>query len=180
MHSNIYSLTTPAIQKRLRINHFIRIPEVRLIDEQNTQVGVVPTSDALRMAEERGLDLVEVAPQAQPPVCRLLDYGAYQYQQERQERKAKAKQKKSEVKGIRISFKIGEHDLDVRQKQAQKFLEQGHKVKLEMLLRGREKAMKHLAEEKLRNFVSTLGESVTIDQDITRQGGKFFLVVRKK
>lgn len=94
IHRNSLSVTLPAIQKRLRVNQLIRIPQVRLVDENNTQLGVMATSEALRIAIERGFDLVEVAPNAAPPVCRLLDYGAYQYQLEKAERKSKAKQKR--------------------------------------------------------------------------------------
>lgn len=132
------------------------------------------------MAKERGFDLVEVNPKARPSVCKLMDYGSYMYKQEKQERKAKAKQKKTDVKGIRLSFKIGDHDLEIRKKNALKFLDQGHKVKIEMLLRGRENAHKDIAKERIVNFVKSLGEEAKIEQPITKQGRKFFTIVYKK
>ncbi|MCZ2846352.1 MAG: translation initiation factor IF-3 [Candidatus Bathyarchaeota archaeon] len=166
--------------KRLRVNRQIRIPQVVLIDENNNNLGTIDTYEALKMAEERGFDLVEVNPKARPSVCKLLDYGSYQYQQEKQERKARARQKKTEVKGIRLSFRIGKHDLEIRRKNAEKFLSQGHKVKIEILLRGREIAHKDMALEMINNFVKDLGENVVADQALTRQGKKFFTVIYRK
>jgi len=132
------------------------------------------------MAKERELDLVEVNPKARPSVCKLMDYGSYMYKQEKKERKAKAKQKKTEVKGIRLSFKIGDHDLEIRKKNSLKFLDKGHKVKIEMLLRGRENAHKNKAKEMIEDFIKDLGENVIIEQPITKQGRKFFTIVYKK
>jgi len=143
-------------------------------------LGVIKTTEALKLAQERDLDLVEVAPNAKPPVCRILDYGAYQYQQEKSERKSRARQKKSEIKGIRLSFKIGKHDLEVRSKQSRKFLDQGHKVRLEILLKGRERAHRDLAVEKLNTFVKDMGDDIITDQELSHQGGKIFLIIRKK
>lgn len=151
-----------------------------LIDENNQNLGVLSTYEAKNMAQERGYDLVEVNPKGNPPVCKLLDYGAYKYQLEKQERKAKARQKKTEVKGIRLSFKIGQHDREVKLKNAQKFLEQGHKVKIEMLFRGREMAHKEMGLEMVDNFVKELGEKVEVEQPLSRQGRKYFTLVYKK
>lgn len=151
-----------------------------LIDENNQNLGVISSYEAKNIAQERGYDLVEVNPKADPPVCKLLDYGAYMYQLEKQERKAKAKQKKSEVKGIRLSFKIGKHDREVKLKNTQKFLDQGHKVKIEMLLRGREMAHKEMGLEMINNFVKELGEKVETEQPLARQGRKYFIIVYKK
>jgi translation initiation factor IF-3 len=176
----LISLTALAIQKRLRVNQFIRVPQVRLIDEQNNQLGVVATSEALRLSVERGYDLVEVAPNAAPPVCRLLDYGAYQYQLEKTERKSRARQKKVDVKGVRLSLKIGTHDFEHRVNQSKKFFEEGHKVRVELMLRGREKAHAPLAIEIIEKFRKQLGDDVVVDQALSRQGGKMFMIVRKK
>ncbi|KKW34761.1 MAG: Translation initiation factor IF-3 [Candidatus Giovannonibacteria bacterium GW2011_GWA2_53_7] len=140
----------------------------------------MPTSEALRLATERGFDLVEVAPTANPPVCKLLDFGAYQYQLEKTERKARAKQKKTDVKGIRLSLKIGRHDLEFRVNLAKKFLDQGHKVRVEILLRGREKAHRGMAVDILNQYVASLGEGAIVDQPLSQQGGKLFLIVRKQ
>ena len=151
-----------------------------MIDENNKQIGTINTEEALRMAEERGFDLVEVSPKANPPVCKLLDYGAYQYRLGKAERKQKAKQKKIEVKGIRISFKIGEHDLEIRKNQTLKFIEKGDKVKVEMMLRGRENAHQDRAREIINKFIASLGKNIFIEQTLSRQGNKFFVVLDKK
>ncbi len=163
--------------KFLRVNGLIRIPQVTLIDETGKSVGIIATSEALRMAQDRGFDLVEVAPHARPPVCKLLDYGAYQYRIEKQERKSKAHQKKVDIKGIRLTFKIGEHDRTVRQETAKKFLAEGHKVKIEMILRGREFAHQDLAREKVKEFIKELGEGVTVEQPLSKQGNKLLCII---
>lgn len=146
-----------------------------LIDEQNKPQGVVPTRDALRMAQERGLDLVEVGPTARPPVCKLIDFGAYQYRLERQARKHKAHARQIEVKGIRLSLKMGAHDREVRLKQSRRFLDQGDKVKIEMIFRGRENAHRDLGLKIIDEFIAQLGANV--EQPIARQGNKFFCLV---
>jgi len=132
------------------------------------------------MAEERGFDLVEVSPKSQPPVCKLLDYGAYQYRLEKAERKQRAKQKKIEVKGIRLSYKIGEHDLEIRKNQALKFIEKGDKVKVEMMLRGRENAHQDRAREIINKFIESLGDNILIEQTLSRQGNRYSVVLDKK
>lgn len=123
-----------------RVNERIRIREVRLIDEAGEQVGIIPTRDALEMARERGLDLVEVAPNAIPPVCRLMDYGKFRYEQSRKERESRRNQHVVELKEVRIRPKIDDHDLETKGRQAAKFLDAGDKVKLTVLFRGREMA----------------------------------------
>lgn len=148
-----------------------------LIDETGKSVGAVATFEALRIAQERGFDLVEVAPNARPPVCKLLDYGAYQYRLEKQERKSKAHQKRIEIKGIRLTFKIGDHDRSVRQGNARKFLDEGHKVKIEMILRGRELAHQDRARDNVMEFIQALGEDVVVEQPLSKQGKKLFCLV---
>ena len=134
----------------------------------------------LQLARERDLDLVEVSPVAQPPVCKIMDYGAYQYQQEKKERKQKAKQKRVEIKGIRLGLNIGAHDLEIRKNQALKFFEKGDKVKVELILRGREKAFVERARTIMEEFVKTLGDNAVIEQPLTRQGGRLSLLAAKK
>lgn len=136
-------------------------------------MGVLPIREALRIAQERGFDLVEVAPQANPPVCKLLDYGAYQYRLERAQRKQRAKQ--IEVKGIRLSLKMGQHDRDIRLQQSRKFLANGDKVKLEMIFRGRENAHRDLGQQIIEQFIADLGAKV--EQPLSRQGNKFFCLL---
>ncbi|MFA6909191.1 MAG: translation initiation factor IF-3 [Patescibacteria group bacterium] len=167
--------------KRYRVNAQIRIPEVRLIDEADKQLGVVSTAQALQLAQERGLDLVEVSPLAQPPVARILDFGAYQFRQEKLERKSKARQKRVDIKGIRLSINIGKHDLDMRRSQAEKFFEKGDKVLIEMILRGRERAHVPRAIDVMKQFVASFGDSIVVEQDVSRMGGKLsMLLMRKK
>jgi len=125
-----------------KINHQITAPEVRVIDEAENNIGVMPTSQALALAREKGLDLMEVSPKAQPPVVRFGRYGQFKYEQEKKIKQQKTKQKKVEVKGIRLSFRIGAHDLEVRKEQALKFLANRDKVRIELPLSGRERQFK--------------------------------------
>lgn len=139
------------------------------------------TAQALQLAQERGLDLVEVSPLAQPPVARILDFGAYQFRQEKLERKSKARQKRVDIKGIRLSINIGKHDLDMRRSQAEKFFEKGDKVLIEMILRGRERAHVPRAIDVMKQFVASFGDSIVVEQDVSRMGGKLsMLLMRKK
>mgnify|MGYP001563037616 FL=1 len=140
----------------------------------------MPTEQALRQAKEQELDLVEVNPRANPPICKIIDWGSYLYQQEKAERKQKAKMKVSEIKGIRLSLKIGAHDLDMRRSQSLKFFEQGDRVKLEMILRGREKARMDLARQIMKDFVTSLGEGVVVDSPMSSMGGRLTALIRRK
>src|SRR3989304_4136513 len=153
-----------AQQKRIRINEYIRVPEVLVIDENGQKIGVLPIQEALRLPHERGLDLLEIAPTAKPPVCKIIDYGKYQYQQERMARQQKSKTKKVEVKGIRLTFRISDHDMEVRATQADKFLKEGNKVRIELVLRGREKALKDFAKERMKKFISLIQSPFQIDK----------------
>jgi len=143
---------------------------------------VLNTSQALDEARQRGLDLIEVSPVANPPVCRIMDYGSYQYQQDKKERKQKAKQKKVGVKGIRLTLKIGPNDLVTRKKQALKFLAKGHKVRIELILRGREKAFAERARKLMNNFADSLKEAgnLAFDKELSKQGGRLFMIIGKK
>lgn len=165
-----------------RYNEQIRVPEVRLIDENEEMIGVMRTDQALNLAIERGYDLVEVSPKARPPVCKLLDYGQFKYQKEKEMRQQKARVKKVEVKGVRLSVKMGQKDFEVRLGQAQKFLESGDKLKIEVRMRGREKAHGDLAIAKVHEFVEALQESfdLVIEQPPKRSGGTVSAVVAKK
>ncbi len=164
---------------KYRINEFIRVPEVRLIDDAGQMQGVVPTADALKMAREKGMDLVEVAPLAQPPVAKILDFGKFQYQQEKLARKAKAAVKKVETKGIRLSLRIGDHDRDFRLNQAKGFIEEGNKVKVEIPLRGREHQHTNLAREIIKQFVTELHAlvPVTTEQGLEKNMGRLSMIV---
>ena len=134
------------------------------------------TAEALKLAQERGFDLVEVAPMAKPPVCRLDDFGAFKYRQEKAERKSKAKQKKVEVKGIRLSLKMGQHDFEHRVDRAKKFLAVGDKVKIEMILRGREMQHQDRARQKIDEFLKLVGET-KVEQALSRQGKRYTMLI---
>jgi translation initiation factor IF-3 len=131
-------------------------------------------SEALEMARERELDLVEVSPLANPPVCRIMDYGKFQYQHSKSN---KTKQKKIDVKELRIGFRTDEHDLEVRKKQAVKFLEKGDKVKIEIRLKGREKMHKDKARENLTSFIKTIPFEYKIEQEMKSFPGGFNVVI---
>lgn len=151
-----------------------------MIDENGQPLGVLDIGRALGLAQEKGLDLVEVAPMAKPPVCKILNYGAFQFQLEKKERKAKAHQKKVELKGIRLTFKIGQHDKDTRKKQSLKFLDDGHKIQLEMRLRGRENAHKDLARQHMEQFAKDLGADVVVESPLSMLGNRVTMIVGRK
>lgn len=161
-----------------RINNQIRASEVRLIGENGEQLGVVRIEEALRLAREKGLDLVEVAAKAAPPVCRIVDMGKFQYQREKQAKKT-TKAHRVEIKGIRLSFNIAKHDLEMKAAQAQKFMEKGDRVRIEIVLRGREKAFGNLAKQKLEEFITYMQVPVVIDQSIKQQPRGFFMILSK-
>lgn len=148
-----------------------------MIDENGQQVGVVPTDEALQMARERELDLVEIVANTRPPVVKIMDYGKYQYQKQKEVQQQKANQKKTEIKGLRIGLKTDEHDVEVRRKQAEKFLAVGNKVKIEIRLKGREKAHQPLARETLQNFVSSITVPNKFEQEIKRYPGGFNVII---
>jgi translation initiation factor IF-3 len=141
-----------------------------LIDEEGNQVGVIPTRDALEMARLRGLDLVEVAPNAMPPVCRLMDYGKFRYEQSRKERESRKHQHVVELKEVRIRPKIDDHDLETKGRQAAKFLDHGDKVKLSVLFRGREMAHPEIGKGLLDQLIELLRSHGTVEQTPRLEG----------
>ncbi|MCS6889242.1 MAG: translation initiation factor IF-3 [Chloroflexus sp.] len=152
------------------MNNRIRAREVRLIDENGTQVGIVPLREALAMAEERGYDLVEVAPNAVPPVCRLLDYGKFRYEQSKKEREARRNQKQSELKQIRLMPKTDDHDVAVKANQARRFLLSGDKVKFNLRFRGREMAHPEIGRKMLDEIAEQLSDIAVIEQKPLMEG----------
>ena len=162
---------------QFRINENIKVDKVRLIDETGANVGIVPTEKAVALALERGYDLVEVFPKAEPPVCKILNY-----EREREARKQKSQSKSVEVKGIRLSPRIGPHDLETRLGTAKSFLDDNDKVRVEIILRGREKAFAHLARGVIENFIAKLRESydLNLEQPIQNAGGQLTAIIGKK
>lgn len=131
------------------------------------------------MAQEKGLDLIEISPNAKPPVCRIMSHGKYQYEKSRKEKTTKTKQNRVEAKGIRISPRIGQHDLEFKARQAEKFLEKGYKVKIEMILKGREKWLLEAAQEKMNKFVELITTEIIFEQEIKKQPRGLLAVITK-
>ncbi|HLC99876.1 MAG TPA: translation initiation factor IF-3 [Patescibacteria group bacterium] len=165
---------------RYRINESIRVPEVKLIDDNDQFIGVVKIEDALARAKEAELDLVEIAPKETPPVCRIIGYGKFQYQLEKKIKEQKKKQKTVEVKGIRLSLRIGEHDLEIRHLKALEFLDNGDKVKIELILKGREHQHTDLARKIINTFIAKLGGDLYLEMPPSKQGGKLMAIVGRK
>jgi translation initiation factor IF-3 len=161
----------------VRVNEMIRIPRVLVIDETGKNLGEMSNFEAIDLARSRELDLVEVNPKVRPPVCRILDYGKYQYQKAKEERSSRTKQKKVETKGIRIGIRTDEHDLEFKKKQAEKFLRQGNKIKVEILLRGREKAYQNLARSALSDFIKKIETPYKVEEEIKRFPGGLNIII---
>lgn len=159
-----------ADNKGLRINEQIRVREVRLIDDQGEQKGIVPTLEALKMARELSLDLVEVAPQANPPACKILDYGKYRFEMEKKLRDSKKKQKMQVLKEIRMQPKIDDHDLDFKSKHVKEFLADGDKVKVTIRFRGRELAHTELGLVVLKDVLRKLGDDYVMEKQPAMEG----------
>lgn len=149
---------------------------MRVIDEAGQQLGVMPTYQAINLAHEKGLDLIEVSPKAEPPVAKIMSFGQFQYQQSKQKQK---KAKKIELKIIRLSLKIGKHDLEIKAKQANEFLAEGNKVKIELILRGREKQRADFAKNIINTFISQYFQNITLEQPLKIQGGNLSLILAK-
>ncbi len=165
------------ISRELRINERIRVREVRLIGEDGEQLGVLPTMEALRIARERSLDLVEVAPNAVPPVCRLIDYGKFKYEQTRKERESRRNQKVVLLKEVRLTPKTDEHDIEFKSKTVQRFLEDGDKVKVTVRFKGREMAHPQLGRQVLDAIVANLGSSATLERTPLIEGRTMTMIV---
>ncbi len=167
--------------KHLRINNQIRVPEVSVIDDEGKQLGVLKTFEALKMAQEKELDLVEVGPNVSPPIAKIMDYGKYIYRKEKQERKSttKSKVKGDERKTVRVGFKTGMHDLEFKAKQIEGFLKDGNSVKIELTLRGREKALSEMGKERLKKFMGLLTEEYSVLEQIKRSPFGWIIIIKK-
>ncbi|MFQ5814325.1 MAG: translation initiation factor IF-3 [Anaerolineae bacterium] len=165
--------------RRYRVNEGIRAKEVRLIDEDGQQVGVTSLRDALESTRARDLDLVEVAPHADPPVCRMMDYGKYLYEQAKRERKAR-KAQKTEVKEIRLRPKTGEHDVAFKVKNARRFLNDGCKVKVRVRFRGREITYPEIGREMLNGIAEELENVAEVEQRPRMEGRSMLMILSPK
>lgn len=156
--------------KELQINEEIKDKEVRLVDDEGNQIGVVPRSRALEMAFEKKLDLVNVSPNAKPPVCRIMDYGKYKYEMIKKERDSKKKQRVINVKEVRLTPNIETHDLETKAKNAKKFLSNGDRVKVAVRFRGRELGHTEMGKDVLDKFVELVSEFGTVDKKPKLEG----------
>ena len=151
-----------------------------VIGDDGKQLGIMKTIDALKLAKDKELDLVEVGPNVSPPIAKIMDYGKYIYRKEKQERKSSGKQKDQERKTVRVGFKTGAHDLQFKADQITEFLKEGHPVKIELTLRGREKALSAIGKEKLIKFLEKLSEKYVILDNITKSPFGWIVVVKKQ
>jgi translation initiation factor IF-3 len=161
-----------------RVNRQIRIAEVRLIDEKGAQIGIVPTQDALRRAEEAGLDLVEVSPTARPPVCRILDFGKFKYAQRKKEKGTHSRA--SQLKELRVRPAIDKHDLEYRLEAGRKFLEQGHKVQVVCIFRGRQMAHPEHGYQVMKVVADTLGDISKVEMHPKLMGRRMTMLLAHK
>ncbi len=158
------------IIKEFQINDEIRDAEVRLIDENGGAMGIVSIQTAQDLAEKRNLDLVKISPNANPPVCKILDYGKFKYEQIKKEKESKKNQQVAVLKEIRMSLRVEEHDLNIKAKNARKFLEEGDKVKVSVRFRGREIAYAHRGVELLNRFAEKVSDVGSIEKEAKAEG----------
>lgn len=164
----------------LMINEEIRDREVRVIDQNGEQLGIMPIHKALDLADQSGLDLVKIAPQAKPPVCKLMDYGKYRFEQSKKEREIRKNQKIVEIKEVRLSAVIADHDFEVRVKQAQKFLQDGDKVKASIRFRGRQIAHSQIGGDVMTAFAEKLKDISVIERKPLIEGRNMAMVLAPK
>jgi len=162
------------------INDQIRVREVRVIAADSSQLGIMNTKDAYALAKEKDLDLVMVSPTANPPVCRIMDFGRHKYEQEKKGKEAKKKQHVTDIKELTVSYKIGEHDFQVRVKRIQKFVEHGDKVKMSVRLRGREEQHSNLAVDLLNKFAKEVEDVVVVERAPKLEGRQVIMVLGPK
>jgi translation initiation factor IF-3 len=167
-------------QYQIRVNHRIRVPEVRVVDHDGSMLGVLPTHEALRKAQEQGLDLVEVNPKAEPPVCKILDFGKYKYEEKKKQAQARRNQSVVEIKEIKLRPKTDDHDIAFKVKAARRFIEAGHKVKFTVRFRGREITHPEKAQEQLDIVVKGVEELANVETRPMMEARAMSLVVAPK
>jgi translation initiation factor IF-3 len=175
----------PVIEKKRtrdlpQINERIRFPKIRVIDTDGAQLGIMPPQEALKLAEEKELDLVLLSDKADPPVCRIMDYGKYKFEQEKKAREARKKQHTADVKEVKMRYKIEEHDYNVRVKQAERFLKDGDKVKATVMFRGREIQHSDLAEDLLKRMAKDLEPLGELQQAPKKEGRNMMMLISPK
>jgi len=167
------------LQKRYLVNEQIKAEKVRLIGEDGKNLGIFSKDEALKIAREKNLDLILITDKAKPPVCKLGDFGKFLYQKEKKEKERK---REVEIKGIRIGFNISLNDLETKANQAERFLKEGNKVQIEMILRGRQKTLEQIGKEKIKKFLEILEKKIPIkiDQELRKVPRGFIMLISKK
>jgi len=165
------------LRNRVRVNEQIRIREVRVIDSDGSQLGVLPTAEALKIAEERGLDLVEISPNSRPPVCKIMDYGKFKYEQSKKNRESKKKQHVTHLKEIKMRPKIEEHDLQFKLKHAENFLSNRDKVKFTVVFRGREMEHIHRGKELLDKIIEQFSDIAIVEKEPVQVGRSISVIL---
>jgi translation initiation factor IF-3 len=173
----LFAITGGNSISELRVNGAIRAKEVRVVAPDGEQIGVKKINEALWLAEQLDLDLVEVAPNARPPVCRLMDYGRYKYEQSVKQREARKKQTRTHIKELRMRVRIGEHDFEITERKAREFLESGDKVKVTIRFRGRERERPEFGRNLMNRLSEELAEYGTIEQSPKVEGGSMTMVL---
>jgi translation initiation factor IF-3 len=168
------------IDKAYRVNERIRAPQVRVIAPDGEQVGVMPTRQAVEEAQRRGLDLIEVAPNADPPVCRMMDHGKFRYEQQKKARDAKKKSKQTQLKTLRIRPNTDDHDVEFKMRNAERFLKKGDMVKFNVIFRGPELRHKDRGRDQLLKFAEGLSEIGEVDQPPRMEGRRMTMLIRPK
>ncbi|HRJ06837.1 MAG TPA: translation initiation factor IF-3 [Candidatus Saccharibacteria bacterium] len=162
------------------MNDQIRASQLRVIGPSGEQLGILPRNEALKQAEEAGVDLVEISPNADPPVAKIVDWGKFQYQKMKEQQKSRAKSKQSELKQMRFGLKIGSGDLDIKLRKIRAFLAEGHKVRIQIVYRGREMAHKELGYVMVDKIVALLEDDAVVEQQPMMAGRNLSIVVRRK
>ena len=165
------------INERTRINQQIRISPVRVVDPDGEQIGILPIERALEIADEQGLDLVEVAPLARPPVCRIMDYGKFRYEEQRKAREARKKQHQVQLKEVKMRPGIEDHDFDFKLRHARRFLEEGNKVKITMMFRGRQMAHPELGREVLDRVITEVADVGKVESNPMMEARSMTMVI---
>ncbi|MFH1979126.1 MAG: translation initiation factor IF-3 [Patescibacteria group bacterium] len=166
--------------KKARINNEIGVDELRLIDEEGKNIGLLKTTDAIQMAKEKGLDLIEISPKAKPPIAKIMDYGKFLYQEKKKDRVAAKGSRELEMKNIRIHLATSENDLNLKARKASEFLKVGHRLKLELFLKGREKYLdKEFLEGRLKRIINLISEKYKVLQEIKKGPRGLFVIVEK-
>jgi len=168
------------VTDRIRVNERIRAREIRVVDDEGKQLGIMPPYEAIKIARERGLDLVEVSPTANPPVCRIINYGKYLYQQSKREHEARKNQRSIELKEVKFRPRTGTHDFETKRNQIARFLEEGSKVKATVMFRGREMAHRNLGWEMMDRLVKDLGELVVVEIRPKQEGPNLTAILAPK